>query len=212
VKIYGISGLGADERVFQYLSLNCEFIPVAWITPFKNEPIEKYSLRLAEVIDTDEDFGILGVSFGGLIAVEISKKLKPKITILISSAETKKDLRWIYSAFGKAGIINLIPEKLFNLPRKFAYWLFGTKKKELLENILDDSDLKFTKWAIKELINWNNTYSINNCLKIGGTKDKLIPPNRNSNAVLIVGGEHFMIVDRANEISEIINKLKSGCY
>lgn len=39
MKIYGISGLGADKRVFQFLTLNYEFISIDWITPNKNETI-----------------------------------------------------------------------------------------------------------------------------------------------------------------------------
>ncbi|MGB0839278.1 MAG: hypothetical protein ACPGXL_04005 [Chitinophagales bacterium] len=33
MKLYGISGLGADQRVFQYLNLDCELIPLDWIEP-----------------------------------------------------------------------------------------------------------------------------------------------------------------------------------
>jgi len=161
MKIYAISGLGADERVFDFLKLNCNLIPIDWITPKKNEPIEKYAIRLAEVINQNEPFGLLGVSFGGLIATEISKKLNPKITILISSAETKNELRNIYSLFGKTNIVNLIPQKLFNLPKGIAYFLFGANKKELLKNILDATDLSFTKWAIEVHV-FVNTISYDN--------------------------------------------------
>ncbi len=75
MKIYGISGLGADKRAFQFLTLACEFIPIDWIDPLRTEHIEDYSLRLSKLINQDEDFAILGVSFGGLIAAEISKTL-----------------------------------------------------------------------------------------------------------------------------------------
>ncbi len=207
MKIYGISGLGADKRVFQYLTLDCEFIPLDWIAPKNKETIERYSMRLAQNIEMNEDFGILGVSFGGLVATEISKKLNPKLTILISSAETKRELRNIYRLIGKTGIINYLPKKIFFPPRKIANWAFGAKQKQLLNHILDDADLKFTKWAIGELTSWNNTKKLKNrILKIGGTNDKLIPPSKDSNIRLIEKGEHFMIVDRAEEISEIINK------
>ncbi len=206
MKIYGISGLGADKRVFQYLALDCEFIPIDWIEPLRDEHIEDYSLRLAKIINQNENFGILGVSFGGLIATEISKKIKPKLTILISSAETKRELRWIYRVIGRSGLINIIPARFIDLPRIIAYWLFGTEKRELLKSILDDSDLKFTKWAIKELTSWRNIESLDNCIKISGSRDKLIPPAKNKKEKLIKGGQHFMIVDRANEISKIINE------
>ena len=42
-------------------------------------------------------------------------------------------------------------------------------------------------------------------IKINGTSDKLIPPRGITKMYLIENGEHFMIVDRAQEISELIN-------
>lgn len=77
----------------------------------------------------------------------------------------------------------------------------------MLSQILDETDLKFAKWAVNELLNWKNSEKISNpILKIGGTNDKLIPPKRDKNQRLIDKGEHFMIVDRAEEISQIINE------
>ncbi len=206
MKIYGIGGLGADERVFQYLDLKYEFIPIDWIEPRKNESIENYSIRVAQSINTNEKFGILGVSFGGLVAVEISKLLFPELTILISSVETKNDLRKIYRLIGKLGILKILPKELFYPPKRLVNWLFGAKKKELLKQILDCTDLKFTKWAVNEFMSWkNNSKLLTPVLKISGSNDKLIPPIKDSNYKIIDKGEHFMIIDRADEISKIIN-------
>ncbi len=70
MKIYAISGLGADERVFKYLTINYELIPVKWIRPKHKETIHSYSKRLIEEygIGQETNYGIIGVSFGGLIA------------------------------------------------------------------------------------------------------------------------------------------------
>ena len=210
MKIYGISGLGADKSVFQYLFLDCPLIPIDWIHPYPNEPLAAYASRLAQAIDTSEDYGILGVSFGGLVAVEMSKMLKPKLTVLVSSAETKWELRLVYRLIGKLGIVNIIPHHFFDPPRWLAYFLFGTKKKKLLDQILSNTDLRFAKWAVRQLLIWNNTTKLENCLKISGTHDKLIPPKDSENTVLIEQGEHFMIVDKADHISRLINeKLKT---
>lgn len=207
MKIYGISGLGADKRVFKYLTLEHELIPVDWIKPKPKETIIEYSKRLIKEyeIGKTSEFGILGVSFGGLIATEISKLTNPKFTILISSVETRKELSGIIKFAGKSKLIELIPKSLLNPPKAIAHFIFGTKKKELLNSILDDTDLIFAKWAIRELMNWKNQSEIPNLIKIGGTKDKLLPP-KGKNTILIEKGEHFMIVDKANEISEIINR------
>lgn len=207
MKIYAISGLGADKRVFNYLTLDHKLIPVEWIKPKPKETIVEYSKRLIIEygIDKEEDFGVLGVSFGGLIATEISKLTKPRFTILISSAETRNELSVIIKLTGKSKLIELIPEKLLNPPKAIAYFMFGTEKKELLNSILDETDLNFTKWAMRELMNWENQSRLTNLIKIGGSNDKLLPP-KGDNTILIDKGEHFMIVDKADEISKIINE------
>jgi len=69
MKLYQIGGLGADERVFKYLKLNCETQTLKWIDPIKSEDLKSYSKRLLSQIDQTEDFGILGVIFGGIVAV-----------------------------------------------------------------------------------------------------------------------------------------------
>lgn len=197
MKIYGISGLGADERVFSFLKLDHELIPISWIEPKTNESLENYSLRLSNAIDNSGDIALLGVSFGGLVAIEISKIINPQLTFLVSSAATKYEIRSIYRGLGRLGLLNNLPPNVFDPPRKITSFLFGTKHKKLLNDILEDANLTFTKWALNELMNWNNQIEIRNLIRIHGTKDKLIPWNGSVDAHLIEDGEHFMIVDKA---------------
>lgn len=206
MKIYGISGLGADKRVFNHLQLDHDFIPIDWIQPERSESLQSYAFRLSEIIDPTTEFGILGVSFGGLVAIEISKILNPQMTILVSSAETKSELRKSYRTLAKLGILKVLPSNTFNPPKKIAHFIFGTKSKKLLNEILDDTDLNFAKWAVNELINWNNLDKVKNLIRIHGTHDKLIPITNSENVHLIDGGQHLMIVDRASDISNIINE------
>ena len=201
--IYGISGLGADERVFQYLELSQRIEPIRWIKPKDGESIQSYAQRLTDQIKHD-DFILIAVSFGGLVAVELSKILKPKRIILISSADKKQDLRGIYRLIGRTSLIKLIPPFLLKPPMTIIYRLFGAKKKKLLREILEDTDLEFTKWAIIQLVSWTNTEKINGIIKIHGTKDKLIPYKPDQQTIPIQNGEHFMVVYNAKEISRIL--------
>lgn len=204
MKIFAFSGLGADERVFQFLNLKHELIPVNWITPKKNESIEEYSKRLALSIqiDNEDQFMLLGVSFGGLIATEISKIYPPQKTILISSIETKDELSSFKKALGK--IIKVLPIEIIKPPLPIINHYFGAKNKKLLKEIINDTDKKFTKWALNELLNWKNNKKLINSLIISGSEDKLLP-TKNKKAIIIEKGTHFMIVDQANEISTTIN-------
>lgn len=207
MKIYAIGGLGADSRVFKYLKPDHELVPINWIKPQPKESLSHYSERLSKVIDADEEFAILGVSFGGLVAIEISKLLKPEFTILISSVETRSEIRLIYRWVGKIGILNWLPTFFFNPPRHFAHYLFGAKNTSLLDEILDDTDPKFTKWALNEFVKWDQRSKTGNVIRIHGTKDRLIPWRGKEAAGLVNGGGHFMIVDKSDEISQLINEL-----
>ena len=133
------------------------------------------------------------------------KIVKPKWTILISSVETRSELPSIIKLKGKSKLLNLIPKEILKPPIFFAQFMFGTNKKKLLKTILKDTDLTFNKWALKELTNWKNETQLPNLIKIGGFNDKLLPP-KGTNTILIEHGAHFMIVDKAVEISNLINK------
>ena len=80
MNIYYISGLGADERAFSKLDFvkkyNATYLP--WLAvEQKKEPIAHYAKRLAEKI-TKPDPIIIGLSFGGMMAIEIAKIIPVK--------------------------------------------------------------------------------------------------------------------------------------
>ena len=208
--IYGISGLGVDHRVFDYLSLNFQLVVLDWIQPLKKESIQGYAQRLSQKVDITRPFALLGVSFGGLVVVEMAKQIQPEVIILISSAETRNELRWIYRIMGKLKIMSVIPRTLLNLPAWFIKPFLGTDKKDLIKTILKDMDVEFTHWALGKLLSWHNREVIGNCTKISGTKDILMPARKSDKTIEIEGGTHFMVVDRAEEISIKINTLLKG--
>lgn len=203
--IYAISGLGADERVFNFVNTPYKIVVLKWLKPKYDESLAEYVIRLAEKINIKSDDVILGVSFGGLIAVELNKILNPILTILVSSVETKNELRKIYRLSGKINFLKYLPENRFKIPLKLAVFLFQAKNKKLLYSILKESDPGLTKWALIKLLKWENEKKAVNCIKISGDRDYLMPIVKDEKTIMIRGGGHFMIVDRADEISTIMN-------
>lgn len=208
MKAYCISGLGADYRVYEALDLAYEMVHLAWIPPLPKESLSNYAARLGATVGlgiekAQEPFVLIGVSFGGLIAVEMASFCSPQQVVLISSIATPQELpRW-YRWIGKTKLIPLLPTICFQLPFGIAKWVFGTKN-PLLQAILKDSDPAFTQWAIQALLTWDNGTSPSNSLVISGDKDLLLSSKQPH--YVIKGGHHFMIVDRAEEISVVINE------
>ncbi len=208
--IYAIPGLGADKRVFDYLELEHPLVAIEWVDPKLNEPIEAYAMRLTEQMNLDEPFAIMGLSFGGLIAVEMAKKLdRVEKTILVSSAAVKDEIPLIYRMFGKTGIQKIIPAKAMIPHKALMHFVFGTVHTEVLDGIIEDSNPDFVKWAVDVLTNWSNEEIVDPLYQICGTKDLIMPPGGAGKLHLVEGGEHLMIVDKAESVSECINSIFS---
>ncbi|MFN8336671.1 MAG: alpha/beta hydrolase [Cyclobacteriaceae bacterium] len=207
-EVYLIPGLGADRRVFQYLNLSEHSIShISWIEPLPNESIEQYAGRLTEQIKSPDPI-LIGVSFGGMIAVEIAKQIKANKIILISSARTQHEIPLHFKLLGRTGIQNILPASWWKRPNRLLYYFFGiqtVQERALLSEILRDTDLRFLKWALHQIVHWKNELTPENGILIHGSADRLFP---NSQAdITIPGGGHFMIVNRAAEISAQLKQI-----
>ncbi len=110
MKVYFISGIGADYRLFTHLRLpkGYEASYIHWIPPFKKEKLKDYAFRLTQQIDTSETFVLAGLSLGGIMSVEIAKRLAPLCTILISSIPVSSQLPRLYRLAGRIKAGNFV--------------------------------------------------------------------------------------------------------
>lgn len=207
-KIYIFSGLGVDERVFTNIDLSdvpAQFIP--WIAPLKNETIESYAQRISK--DFEKDCILIGLSFGGMLAVEIAKIIPVQKVILIASAKNKNELPQWFLLAGALQLHHLVPTFLLKSTNFFTYWLFGahsSAEKKLLNTIIKDTDAPFLHWAIDQIVNWNNQYIPTNCIHIHGTNDHILPIKNVHADYIIPNGGHFMTVNRAKVIEKLLKK------
>jgi pimeloyl-ACP methyl ester carboxylesterase len=208
-KIYLFSGLGADHRVFQFLDFKgFETFVIQWIKPQSNESIENYAKRLTDQIKADKPI-LIGLSFGGMIAIEVAKHIPTEKIILISSAKTKKEMPFYYRFAGTLKLHKLLPVELLKRANAFSYWLFGTKtkdEKQLLKSILQDTEPVFLKWAIDKIVSWTNAVEHDNLKHIHGTGDRILPIRYIKSDRKINNGGHFMIVSEADKIMGTINE------
>lgn len=209
-KVYFISGLGADKRIFSFLDLSfCEPVFIDWITPLKNESLESYALRLRKQIP-EESPCIVGISFGGMLTVEIAKSDPSAQAIILSSNKTKKE----FPAYFRAGLyLPLYKWSPARLSKQFTLrtssMLGGTNEaeKKLLHQIIRESDIHFVRWAISAILQWKNMTIPANIVHVHGTADKLLPCRYVKADYLIEGGTHVMTLDKHSEISRLLQHL-----
>lgn len=201
MRIYALGGLGADIRVYANINLSRHHIhPVNWITPKVGESLTAYAKRLSVQIDTTKPFAIMGVSFGGMMAMELTKYVAPFRVILISSVAASCQLP-AYFKWGK-----WVPEWMITRPPiALMNKLFGTQH-PLLKTIIADSDLAFLRWAVPRIAQWEFSDASIPVTRIHGTRDSVIPLKGEVDFVIKDGG-HFMVVDQGQEIQQYIHAI-----
>ena len=209
--IYFISGLGADRRIFQWLQAD-DYRPVhvEWISPKKNEPIEDYAKRLTEQIKDDNPI-VVGLSFGGLMAIEIAKQIPTEKVILLSSVKDRLEIPFYFKLFRILPLHRVAPFKSFLFAFYWlAYWLFapeGSDQKKLLKTVLVETDPHFLKWALHKVVVWQNQDVPENLVHVHGKRDRIFPYRYVNPDYSIESSGHLMVMNRAEEISNLLKEL-----
>ncbi|MBP6686588.1 MAG: alpha/beta hydrolase [Lacibacter sp.] len=205
--IYCISGLGADERAFSRLQLpGYELRPISWIAPEPNESFSSYAKRMGSFIEEPEPI-IIGLSFGGMLAVELAKQLSIKKLILISSVKTRMEEPWWMRISGKLKLHKAVKPKPHPLLYPIENYFLGVStkpEKKLASHFRETVNKTYLQWAIDQIVNWNNVTNPANCLHIHGNADRLFPIRNVKADFVIDKGGHFMVYNKAAEISSII--------
>jgi len=210
--IYFFPGLAASSRIFEYIRLPEERFVLhflEWIVPEDEESLHSYASRYLGSIKHEHPV-LVGVSFGGMLVQELSKLIKARKVIIISSLKSKNEmpvyLRWIR----RARLYRLFPVKTIARERALSrYPLSGKwrRKAELYDKYLSVRDEKYLNWSIRQALHWQQTITPAGVVHIHGTRDEIFPPKRLDGFIPIEGGNHAMILTRAGKISKLLENI-----
>lgn len=205
--VYAIPGMSTDPRIFARIELDQTLHTVNWIQPVKNESFSAYIERLSNQIDFSRKPVLMGVSFGGMVALELAKRHQLHQVVLISSIKSQEE---------RPNRLNLMRDIPF-YKLSFGNWrykllpyfgpLVGLQDKgeiALLQEMFSSFDDQYRMWAIKQIIHWENDYLPPALLHIHGTRDPIFPSRHIKNAHFIKGGDHFLVYRHARKVSALI--------
>ncbi len=209
--IYCISGLGADERAFSKLIIEgYQLHVIQWLKPLAKETIAQYAARMRETI-AEENPVLMGLSFGGIICTEIAKQITVKKIILISSVKSLHELpRWMW-VVAKLRLNKMVPlkrtSKFSTQIQNFFLGISTPEEKAIVAVSRKKDNTEYIHWAVNEVINWKNSWQHQAIFHIHGDKDKIFPVKRVNATYVIKNAGHFMIMNRAEEVSIYINQI-----
>lgn len=211
--IYCIPGLGASSKIFEYINLpenEFEMHFLDWISPLNlNEDLKSYSERLSNNI-REENIYLIGVSFGGVIAQEIARKLSVHKVILISSIKHESEIPNRLNVLKNLKFYYLAPLfGMFNYEKlqKLAVGKMLKRKLFLYNKYMKISDKLYLIWATKNMLKWKQKEAPTNLVHLHGDKDIIFPSKYLNNFIRIENGRHEMVLTHAKKISNLLKEI-----
>jgi pimeloyl-ACP methyl ester carboxylesterase len=210
-----LPGLGADYRLLepQHAAFPQLMVP-PWIPPQKNESLPHYANRMAETVTPSRDAPLIlgGVSFGGMLAYEMARDLKPDAVVLIASCRRRECLRPIYAP-GR-WLLSLTPAWTWNVAKVLSRPVLrlqhptSAAKRELLGTMFRQSDSRFMHWTLRAILRWNPTPLEGiPVLQVHGRRDPLIPARRLQADLMIPNGGHLINITHADEVNSFLRNV-----
>ncbi|PTQ96857.1 alpha/beta hydrolase family protein [Mucilaginibacter yixingensis] len=205
-RVFMIPGMGADSRIYQHIKTDgYEQVLVNWFEPDENDSLVSYAQKIKAQYGIADGDIVIGNSLGGMMAMEISKTLRLKKTILISSIKTINEAPGYFKLFRALPVYKILPGWLITHSTKIARHVVGNIGKHqmnLFADMLHQSSVRFLKWSMGAVLRWDNQIIPENTFHIVGDNDRVFDHHRIKNAAVVHGGTHIMIFDRAREINQ----------
>lgn len=211
MKLYVVSGLGADFSVLEKLVFNpnIEVVFLEWLLPEPGETFPHYVRRMAERVDDSQPFYLLGYSFGGIIVQEIHKIKRAEKVVILGSIRSGKEK----SKLMKFGKISRIPKHLpvgfFNEKTLTTYSFFRKfidPKNPRILNYFRVRDAHYLKWSIDKILDWESDADPD-VIQILGDRDIVFPAKNSRPDYIIPNATHLFPSTRHRQVSEILKKI-----
>ena len=178
-------------------------LPDESLYDYAKRMIDKYGIEQADIV--------VGLSFGGLVAQQIGEIIKLDFIILISSFRTKDDLKIHFSSGLKMKLHKLMPEMKSELIGSMVATYLNSGSKisvPVLKEMVMSTDMKLMKWSLEKIYE-QDVLLAPDILKysIIGDKDKVVKPWIIETTYIVEDGSHFMVFDKAKEVTKIISSI-----
>jgi hypothetical protein len=209
MKLYIISGLGADRKVFENIIFPekfSEIVFIDWLMPMQEEAFGHYVERMADSIDEAETFCLLGYSFGGILVQEIHKLKSAQKIVILGSIKSHQEKSIAFQLAKKSKIFEKISESYFQEDKLKSLELIKKIFNAKLWHYFTVKDPFYLKWSINKILEWESDENPE-VIQILADKD-LVFPLKNSNPNYVInGGTHLFPVPKAKEVTRILEEV-----
>jgi len=208
--------MGADARMFAHQIAAIPQIQVPqWIAPSAHESLSAYAERFAGHVNPRRRCYIGGASFGGFVALEMSRHLDVAACFLIGSVQGPEEfpnslraLRMVPQA------ADVIPFEIAAFVCRSAHLAGGTSGESAPISVMSqfsEADSSFISWACRAVLEWNGMkgYVPVPVHHIHGENDHILPAAKTNADCIIPGAGHLLSITHPSEVTAYLrNKIE----
>ncbi|MBK9149072.1 MAG: alpha/beta hydrolase [Flavobacteriales bacterium] len=213
--LYLLPGLGADGRLFSKLELpGHEEHALDWPQMPEGSTLRDYAEVLARRVNATKPHALIGVSMGGMVAQEMAAITKPVRTILISSWKGPHEMPMHLRLLRGTHAEKLLTPAFMKRVMPMVRYQMGLETREdiaLFDAFTAAMPLAQLRIQIAAVLGWEGpAQPVKGLAHIHGDHDRLMPIAHVKAPVVIPGGGHFMVFNRALEVSSAVQRQLSS--
>lgn len=198
-------GLNGDARVFApQLDRFPSLIVARWEPPLQSDSLAAYAARLARSLDPNGPCLVGGVSFGGIVALEMARNLDARACLLIASS---RDVEGLPAAIRLLRPVAAVASAAsLNCAIHRGGSVAASSSRRLRRRIvrLSPEELRFRRWALKALLTWRPPSLSCPVLQIHGECDSTFAPSRSRADVVVPNAGHLLTLTHADQVNAFI--------
>ena len=208
-----LPGLGATPALFE---LQRTVFPNAitpnWPELAPKDTLASYATKFAPRVTDPGNTVLAGVSFGGMLALELAALVRPKAVVLIGSCRSPKAIASHLRLAALAG--RFVSAKRLESMRKLAPGVVkqlgpmtGAQANALIR-MSEDVPMSFIRWAGRAIFAWPGRTDPGVPVHvIHGSADRIILPDRVGPYSAIAGAGHVPSFTHADEVNKLLAEI-----
>jgi pimeloyl-ACP methyl ester carboxylesterase len=212
-----LPGVGTDARLFTLQRMEFpQLVVPEWIPPRRGESLDHYAGRLAQAINPRRPCVVGGVSFGGMVALELTRHLPAAGCAVIASVRSASELPLTLRCLGPLAYV--LPERTDWLVASCGKLLKHTvgrwlpPRGRMLCDHLSRVRSHLVPWAWRAALQWRPrgdwpcpVYHLH------GDADPIFPARRTTPSRIVPGGGHLLPVTHPFVVNEFLRDCLQAC-